>query len=145
MYKEYLIGKLFEPLDGGFVGTGKKIGSAKKEWSDTYCIPLTCAKIGDNGVMYWAKKGDFVTHTNALSVIADGAVSAGLVYAQPDEAGAYSHSYFIKVKDFEVSSKTNLYLSAVLTKVIYPKFSRDYSPRWDRIKKGFIGAKLRRK
>lgn len=70
------------------------------------------------------KPGDFITYTNALSVIADGAVSAGLVYAQPEEAGAYSHSYFIKVKDIEVSKYVNLFLSAVLTKVIYPKYSR---------------------
>ena len=138
MYKEYRIGDLFEPLDSGFVGAGKKIGSAMKEWSNTYCIPLTCAKVGDNGIMYWAKKGDFITQTNALSVIADGAISAGLVYAQPEEAGAYSHSYFIKIKNTEVSSAANLYLSTVLTKVIYPKFSRDYSPRWERIKNIFI-------
>lgn len=130
---QFRIGDLFEPLKVGFVGKGQKIGSATKEPDEEHCIPLTCAKIGDNGIMYWGKRGDFITYTNALSVIADGAVSAGLVYAQPEEAGAYSHSYFIRVKDIDVSKYTNMYLSTVLTKVIYPKYSREDTPRWNKI------------
>ena len=80
-FKPFSIGDLFVPLKGGYIGTGKKIGSATKARSEEYCIPLTCAKLGDNGIMYWGKKGDFRTYTNAISIIADGAVSAGLVYA----------------------------------------------------------------
>lgn len=128
--KSFRIGDLFDPLEVGYIGEGKKIGSAMKERSDTYCIPLTCAKMGDNGILYWGKKGDFRTYTNTISIIADGAVSAGLVYAQPEEAGAYSHSYFIKLKGKEVSYRTNLYLACVLNKVIYPKYSRERPPRW---------------
>ena len=130
---EFKLGDLFEPLKGGFIGDGKKIGAARKTRSSEYHIPLTCAKIGDNGIMYWAKDGDFVTYTNTLSVIADGVVSAGLVYAQPEEAGAYSHSYFIKVKTVDVTPEMNLFLSSVLTKVIYPRYSRERTPRWERI------------
>ena len=137
-WKEFKIGDLFEPLRVGYIGTGKKIGSATKEPDAEHCIPLTCAKIGDNGIMYWGKRGDFITYTNALSVIADGAVSAGLVYAQPEEAGAYSHSYFIRVKDIDVSKYVNLFLSTVLTKVIYPKYSREDAPRWNKIENEMI-------
>lgn len=86
-------------LKGGYIGTGKKIGSATKARSEEYCIPLTCAKLGDNGIMYWGKKGDFRTYTNAISIIADGAVPAGLVYANREEAGVYSHSYFIRLEN----------------------------------------------
>ena len=132
-WKEFVIGELFEPLKVGFIGEGKKIGSAMKTKSPEYHIPLTCAKIGDNGIMYWAKEGDFITYTNTLSVIADGAVSAGLVYAQPEEAGAYSHSYFIKVKGTDVSPKMNLFLSSALTKILYPRYSRENAPRWEKI------------
>lgn len=129
----FTIGDVFEPLKVGFVGEGQKIGSATKEPDAIHCVPLTCAKIGDNGIMYWGKKGDFITYTNALSVIADGAVSAGLVYAQPEEAGAYSHSYFIDTKEKNVSRYAKQFLSSVLTKVIYPKYSREDAPRWNKI------------
>ena len=132
-WQDFKIGDLFEPLKVGYIGKGKKIGSAKKNKTKEYCIPLTCAKIGDNGIMYWAKEGDFITYENALSVIADGAVSAGLVYAQPEKAGAYSHSYFIKIKNLKIPFEVNIFLSAILTKVIYPQYSRDRSPRWERI------------
>lgn len=130
-FKPFSIGDLFVPLKGGYIGTGKKIGSATKARSEEYCIPLTCAKLGDNGIMYWGKKGDFRTYTNAISIIADGAVSAGLVYAQPEEAGVYSHSYFIRLENVEVSYRTNLYLASVLNKVLYPKYSRERPPRWE--------------
>ena len=69
-FKPFSIGDLFVPLKGGYIGTGKKIGSATKARSEEYCIPLTCAKLGDNGIMYWGKKGDFRTYTNAISIIA---------------------------------------------------------------------------
>lgn len=137
-WKEFKIGDLFEPLKVGYIGKGKKIGSATKEPDAEHCVPLTCAKIGDNGIMYWGKPGDFITYVNTLSVIADGAVSAGLVYAQPEEAGAYSHSYFIKVKDVDVSKYVNIYLSEVLTKKIYPKYSREDAPRWNKIENDVI-------
>ena len=136
--KAFTIDYVFEPLKVGFTGKGRKIGSATKEPDEEHCIPLTCAKIGDNGIMYWGKKGDFITYTNALSVIADGAVSAGLIYAQPEETGAYSHSYFIDTKAKNVSKYAKMYLSAVLTKVIYPKYSREDAPRWNKIKNDIV-------
>ena len=137
-YDSFQINDVFEPLKVGFVGKGQKIGSATKEPDDVHCVPLTCAKIGDNGIMYWGKKGDFITYKNTLAVIADGAVSAGLVYAQPEEAGAYSHSYFIDTKEKDVSKYAKQYLSSVLTKVIYPKYSREDAPRWNRIETEMI-------
>ena len=135
--KAFNIGTVFEQLKVGYIGKGRKIGSATKQPDIEHCIPLTCAKIGDNGVMYWGKRGDFITYTNTLAVIADGAISAGLVYAQPEEAGAYSHSYFIKTKA-NVSKYVNLFLATVLTKVIYPKYSREDPPRWPKIKNEII-------
>jgi len=137
-YDSFKIGSVFYPLKVGFVGKGKKIGSATKEPDEEHCIPLTCAKIGDNGIMYWGKKGDFITYTNTLAVIADGAISAGLVYAQPEEAGVYSHSYFIDTKEKNVSKYAKQFLSTVLTKVVYPKYSREDAPRWNKIEKDII-------
>lgn len=74
-YASFEIGSVFEPLKVGFIGKGQKIGSATKEPDEEHCVPLTCAKIGDNGIMigdngimYWGKKGDFITYKNTLKI-----------------------------------------------------------------------------
>ena len=137
-WKSFKIGFLFEPLKTGFIGSGKKIGSATKKPDKEHTIPLTCAKYGDNGIMYWGKKGDFITHSNILAVIRDGAVATGMVYAEKDETGVYSHGYFIKLKNYDVSFEVNLYLSCILTKTIYPKYTRDDTCIWERIQEDEI-------
>lgn len=137
-WKSFKIGSLFEPLKTGYIGSGKKIGSATKKPDKEHTIPLTCAKYGDNGIMYWGKKGDFITHSNILAVIRDGAVATGMVYAEKDETGVYSHSYFIKLKNYDVSFEVNLYLSCILTKTIYPKYTRDDTCIWERIQEDEI-------
>ncbi|NKZ20866.1 restriction endonuclease [Streptococcus ovuberis] len=91
---------------------------------------MVYAKSGDNGIMYWAKEGDFETHSNVISIIYNGAIAAGLVYAQRKETGILAESYLIKVKNIEVSFETNLFLRAVLESVLYPKYSRDYLATW---------------
>lgn len=88
--------------------------------------------------MYWGKKGDFITHSNILAVIRDCAVATGMVYAEKDETGVYSHSYFIKLKNYDVSFEVNLYLSCILTKTIYPKYTRDDTCIWERIQEDEI-------
>ena len=88
--------------------------------------------------MYWGKKGDFITHSNILAVIRDGAIATGMVYAEKEETGVYSHSYFIKLKNYDVSFEVNLYLSCILTKTIYPKYTRDDTCIWERIKEDEI-------
>ena len=137
-WKKFKIGDLFIPLKTGYIEQGKKIGSATKTPDKEHTIPLTCAKFGNNGIMYWGKKGDFITHSNVLAVIRDGAVATGMVYAEKEETGVYSHSYFIKLKDYDVSFYVNLYLSCILTKTIYPKYTREDTCIWDRIKKDEI-------
>lgn len=137
-WRSFKIGALFEPLKTGFIGSGKKIGSATKKPDKEHTIPLTCAKYGDNGIMYWGRKGDFITHSNILAVIRDGAVATGMVYAENDETGVYSHSYFIKLKNYDVSFEVNLYLSCILTKTIYPKYTRNDTCVWERIREDEI-------
>lgn len=118
-WKKFKVGDLFETLPTGYVGEGRKIGNASKTSDDEYRVPLTCAKLGNNGVMYYGREGDFLTHSNVIAIIRDGAVSTGKVYAQKEETGVYSHSYFIRVKGKNVSFWTNLFLSRVLETVIY--------------------------
>lgn len=128
--REFKIGDLFEKLPAPYVGKGNKFEAVSKERTDEYCIPVVYAKFGDNGIMYWAKQGDFITHKNVLSVIYNGAIAAGLVYAQPYETGILAESYFVKLKDIEVSFRTNLFLQKVLEHFLYPKYSREYLATW---------------
>lgn len=89
--------------------------------------------------MYWAKEGDFETHENVLSVIYNGAIASGLVYAQDEPTGVLAESYLIKLIGKEVSLATNLYLSCVLTHVIYPKYSRELLATWaNKVENEFI-------
>lgn len=132
-WQEFVIGNLFEPLESGFVGEGRKIGTATTSSDKEHTIPLTAAKNDNNGIMYWGRPGDYITYSNVIAVIRDGAVSTGRVFAQKNETGTYSHSYFIRVKGHTVSFLTNLFLSRVLEAVIYPRYTRDDACIWERI------------
>ena len=133
-WKEVIIGDIFEKLSTKFLGKGDKFKSASKVKTEEYNVPLVYAKSGDNGIMYWAKKGDFETHSNVISIIYNGAIAAGLVYAQPQETGILAERYLIKLKDYEVDFKVNLFLKNVLEKVLYPKYSREYLATWGKVK-----------
>lgn len=133
-WRKFIIGNLFEPLETGFIGVGKKIGTATTAPDSIHVVPLTAAKNDNNGIMYWGRLGDYVTYSNVIAVIRDGAVSTGRIFAQEQETGTYSHSYFIRVKEREVSFPTNLFLSRILETVIYPRYTRDDACIWERIK-----------
>ena len=130
MSSEFKIGDLFKKLPAPYIAKGNKFEAVSKERTDEYCVPVVYAKFGDNGIMYWAKQGDFTTHKNVLSIIYNGAIAAGLVYAQPYETGILAESYFIKLKDIEVSFETNLFLQRILEHFLYPKYSREYLATW---------------
>ncbi len=80
--------------------------------------------------MYWAKENDFTVYKNVLSIIYNGAIAAGLVYAHRQNTGILAESYFIKLKNYDVDFKVNLFLQKVLEKTLYPKYSRDYLATW---------------
>lgn len=80
--------------------------------------------------MYWAKENDFTVYDNVLSIVYNGAIAAGLVYAQRQNTGILAESYFIKLKDYDINFKVNLFLQRVLEKTLYPKYSRDYLATW---------------
>lgn len=130
-YKEFRIGSLFKKVKAPFLGKGVKAEHVSKQKSGEYCVPIVYAKSGNNGIMYWAKKGDFTTYENVISIIYNGAIAAGLVYAQEEPTGVLAESYMIKLKDREVSHLTNLYLKTAIQKVIYPKYSREYLATWN--------------
>lgn len=137
-WRQFRVGDYFEELKAGFIGSGRKIGTATTEPDSEHVVPLTCAKYGNNGVMYYGRAEDYITYENVLSVIRDGAVSTGMVYAQKTATGVYSHSYFIRVKGTEVTFLTNLFLSRVLQNTIYPRYTRDDTCIWKKISEELI-------
>ncbi len=101
-------------------------------YNSEFCVPVVYCKYGDNGIMYWGRKNEFTTYRNVISVVYNGVIAAGKVYAQKDETGILAESYFISLKDHKASHRVNLFLACSLEKVLYHKYSRDYLATWDR-------------
>jgi len=133
-WASYQVGALFEPLESGYIGHEKRIGSATTIPDADHTIPLTCAKYGNNGIMYWGRPEDYATQTNVIAVIRDGAISTGKVYAQKGEVGVYSHSYLIRLKTPRATFEINMFLARVLENTIYAKYSRDNACIWEKVK-----------
>jgi len=98
--------------------------------TDEYNTPVVYAKSGDNGIMYWAKENDFTVYKNVLSIVYNGAIAAGLVYAQSQNTGILAESYFVRFKNYDIDFKVNLFLQRVLEKILYSKYSREYLATW---------------
>lgn len=135
---ERKIGELFELLSAPYQGKNPRQDHVSRQKNDEFCIPVICAKRGDNGIMYWGRKGEFKTYDNVLSVIYNGAIAAGLVYAQKEPVGIFTDSYLIRLqKDLKdnVPFRVNLFLKTSLEKAIYEKYSRELKAVWKRISK----------
>ncbi|WP_082807818.1 restriction endonuclease subunit S [Helicobacter himalayensis] len=137
-WREFKIGELFEKINTRFLGKGNKFEAVSKFKTDEFCVPVVYAKFGNNGIMYWSKNGDFETYENILSIVYNGAIAAGKVYAQKEKTGILAESYFIKLKNINVSFEVNLFLQCVLEKVLYPKYSRDNLATWNKVKENSI-------
>ncbi|GAA8738264.1 hypothetical protein oki416_01860 [Helicobacter pylori] len=98
-WQSFKLGDLFEKVSARFLGKGNKFKATSKSITDTHNIPLVYCKKGNNGIMYWGKKGDFETYNNIISIIYNGVIATGLTYAHRDEVGILAESYFIKFKN----------------------------------------------
>lgn len=128
VYKKFRLGDIFEKLSAN--KAQKK--NVKKSPDSEYSIPVVYAKYGDNGIMYWGKKNEFTTYKNVISIIYNGAISAGKVYAQERETGILAESYFIRIRNAEdIPFEANLYMAIAIEHVIYPKYSRENLATWD--------------
>lgn len=81
--------------------------------------------------MYWGRKEEFTTYENVISIVYNGVIAAGKVYAQKEQTGILAESYFVKLKDFNSTHNINLFLSIVLENLLYYKYSRDYLATWN--------------
>ncbi len=119
---------IFEPI---------KVKKAKKAdvrgyKTNEFCVPVVYAKFGDNGIMYWGRKGEFTAFGNVISIVYNGVISAGKVYAQEEPTGILAESYLIRYKYGEVSFLANLYMAQVIEHKIYPLYSRENLAIWNK-------------
>lgn len=129
-WQSFKLGDLFEKVSARFLGKGDKFKATSKSITDVHNIPLVYCKKGNNGIMYWGKKGDFETYSNIISIIYNGVIATGLTYAHRDEVGILAESYFIKFKNGNPNFLCNLFIKTAIEKVLYPKYSRDNLATW---------------
>ncbi|WP_120949350.1 restriction endonuclease subunit S [Helicobacter pylori] len=129
-WQSFKLGDLFEKVSVRFLGKGDKFKATSKSITDTHNIPLVYCKKGNNGIMYWGKKGDFETYNNIISIIYNGVIATGLTYAHRDEVGILAESYFIKFKNGNPNFLCNLFIKTAIEKVLYPKYSRNNLATW---------------
>lgn len=125
---KFRIGDLFMPLRT--IKANKN--NVRKQKNEEFCVPVVYCKYGDNGIMYWGREGEFTTYENVISVVYNGVIAAGKVYAQKEKTGILAECYFIKHKNREVSHDINLFFATALEKCIYPKYSRDDLAIWNK-------------
>lgn len=127
-FEEFQLGSIFEKLNV------KKAVKAElsKTPSKEYSIPVVYAKYGDNGIMYWGKKGSFTTYSNVISIVYNGVISAGKAYAQQRLTGILAESYLIRLKDYpDIPFEATFYIATIIEHTIYPKYSRENLATWN--------------
>lgn len=136
---EFRIDSLFKKLSSRYLGSDNKFDAVRKKSSAEFSLPVTYAKYNNNGIMYWGRPTDFQHYRNCISIIYNGAVSAGLVFAQKDDTGVLAESYLIDFKSYHNKSfKVDLYISAVMKKALYPLYSRENLAVWSKVKDNII-------
>lgn len=128
-WKEFRIGKIFKKLP---VKKATK-ANVRKFRNSEFSTPVVYCKYGDNGIMYWGRKGEFSTYENVISIVYNGAIAAGKVYAQKENTGILAESYFVRIKDEKVSNHLiNLFCASALEKNLYHLYSRDHLATWNK-------------
>lgn len=136
-FKEFEVGELFDKLNLKRIKpTFDKRSDLSNVQTDEFDLPLVNAKAGNNGIMYYGRSGDWESDTMTIDIVNDGAVSAGMVYAQPQETGTLYNAYQIKLKSDILSDVTVehlLFLAAIIQKSIQSKYSYSNKAVWAKV------------
>ena len=142
IYKEFKIDDLFDKLDlKRLKPTFDKKSDLSKVQTEEFYLPLVNAKAGNNGIMYYGRSGDWESETMTIDIVNDGAVSAGMVYAQPQATGTLYNAYQIKVKSDVFSDLTVphlLFLATVIQKSIQHKYNYSNKAVWSKVSSELI-------
>ena len=132
-WKSFPLNTLFDPLKAPYLRKGtRRQDHISRICTKEFNLPVVCAKRGDNGIMKFGRKEDFTAHSNVLSIIYNGAIAAGLVYAHEEEVGIFTDSYLIKWKGEDIPFDVNLFLKTAIQKKIYPIYSREQKATWEK-------------
>ena len=136
-FKEFEVGELFDKLNLKRIKpTFDKRSDLSKVQTEEFDLPLVNAKAGNNGIMYYGRSGDWESDTMTIDIVNDGAVSAGMVYAQPQETGTLYNAYQIKLKSDILSDVTVehlLFLASTIQKSIQSKYSYSNKAVWVKV------------
>lgn len=77
------------------------------------------------------QKGEFTAFGNVISIVYNGVISAGKVYAQEEPTGILAESYLIRYKYGDIPFLANLYMAQVIEHKIYPLYSRENLATWN--------------
>ena len=139
VWNKYKIGDLLEKAE---LGIKNKAFNKKTDLStsqdEAHTIPVTNAKFGDNGIMFWARKNDFETVSMAIDIVQNGAIATGKVYPQPQETGVLWDSYLLKLKEFLPTKEILFFLTTAIEKSIRKKYSYEYKAYWSKVQDEYI-------
>lgn len=139
VWNKFKIGDLLEKAE---LGIKNKTFNKKTDLStiqdEVHPIPVTNAKFGDNGIMFWARKDDFETISMAIDIIQNGAIATGKVYPQPQETGVLWDSYLLTLKEFLPTKEILFFLTTAIEKSIREKYSYEYKAYWSKVQDEYI-------
>lgn len=130
-WQPFAMNKVFAPLKAPYLRKGtRRQDHVSRIRTKEFCLPVVCAKRGDNGIMKFGRREDYTAHSNVLSIIYNGVIAAGLVYAHEEDVGIFTDSYLIKWKGENIPFDANLFLKTAIQKKIYPIYSREQKATW---------------
>lgn len=139
VYKDFVIGDLFDKAKTGSIfDSSEKKQNVSTVQDSEFCIPLTNAKHGDNGIQFYGRKDEWETVEKSICVVTNGAVATGDVYPEPQETGVLWDAYLLKLKDVDVDSRVLCYLASALEKSIKPRYDRDNKAYWKQVSKDCV-------
>lgn len=142
MFREFKVGDLFDKLNLKRIKpTFDKRSDLSKVQTNEFDLPLVNAKAGNNGIMYYGRSDDWESDTMTIDIVNDGAISAGMVYAQPQATGTLYNAYQIKLKPDILSNVTVphlLFLATTIQKSIQSKYSYSNKAVWAKVQDDII-------
>ncbi len=140
---EFLIGDLFKNLSLKRIKpTFDKKNDVSTIRTDEFNLPLINAKSGNNGIMYYGREEDWEFAEMTLDIVNDGAISTGLVYAQPQKTGTLYNAYQIQLINRRPNYQELLFLQRCLQRSIQLKFNYYNKATWERVKQESIWLPL---
>lgn len=137
---EFRVGDLFYKVQSEKVKSFNKKTDTKTEPDAEFSLPLVNAKMGDNGIMFYARPSDVSSESMTIDIVQNGAVATGKVYAQPQRTGVLWDAYLIKLikEPQNMSSQTLFFLATSIEKTIREQFTYDKKATWERVKEAKI-------